>query len=212
MDCKTLLTPFSNQPISTQVLLGLLRGYSRPYDKIGEMVHQGFLLQVRKGLYVTTTLVNPVMPEKFLIANHLYGPSYVSIDSAMSFWGLIPEKVFEITSVTVRPTRKIDTLDTVYSFLHIPKHYYALGIQSVALTEKQTVMMACPEKCICDKIVTTSGINLRSRNQALEFLTEDLRIDAEHLSTLQTDKLESWLLACPKKTSITNFIEAVSAL
>lgn len=205
-----MLTPFSDLPISTQVLLGLLKGYSRPYDKIGEMVSQGLLLQVRKGLYVTTNLVSSVMPEQFLIANHLYGPSYISIDSALSFWGLIPEKVFEITSVTVQSTRKIYTLDTVYSFHHLPKHYYALGIQSVALTEKQTVLMATPEKCLCDKIITTSGINLRSRKQALAYLTEDLRIDKDNLSALNQETITTWLSVCPKRNSITKLVEAIS--
>jgi hypothetical protein len=124
MDIKMNLSNFSDQPISTQVLLGLLKGYSRPYDKIMEMVNQGIIVQLRRGLYLTTTLVSAKTPEPFLIANHLYGPSYVSLDSALFHWGLIPERVFEISSVTPKTSKRFLAQNVVYSFTHLPIAYY----------------------------------------------------------------------------------------
>ena len=206
------LSQYSDQPISTQVLLGLLRGYSRPYDKIMEMVNQGILVQLRRGLYMTSPLVSKITPEPFLIANHLYGPSYISLDSALFHWGLIPERVFEISSVTPKISKKIMVQNAVYSYTHLPIAYYPVGIQSISLTKTQTVLIASPEKALCDKVITTAGINLRSKQQAMAFLVEDLRIDKDQLRELNTAEMTSWLPVCPKRKSIQLLIETLSAL
>ena len=212
MNYRIDLSKYSDQPISTQVLLGLLKGYSRPYDKIMEMVNQGILVQLRRGLYMTSSLVSPITPEPFLIANHLYGPSYISLDSALFHWGLIPERVFEISSVTPRMSKKIMVQNVVYSYTHLPIAYSPLGIQSISLTKTQTVLIASPEKALCDKVITTAGINLRSRQQALAFLVEDLRIEKDQLSKLNTTEMTSCLPVCPKRKSIQLLIETLSAL
>lgn len=212
MDYRMDLSQYSDQPISTQVLLGLLRGYNRPYDKIMEMVNQGILVQLRRGLYMTSPLVSKITPEPFLIANHLYGPSYISLDSALFHWGLIPERVFEISCVTPKISKKIMVQNAVYSYTHLPIAYYPLGVQSIALTKTQTVLIASPEKALCDKVITTAGINLRSKQQAMAFLVEDLRIDKDQLRELNTTEMTSWLPVCPKRKSIQLLIETLSAL
>lgn len=206
------LLKYSDQPISTQVLLGLLKGYSRPYDKIMEMVNQGILVQLRRGLYMVSPSVSIRTPEPFLIANHLYGPSYISLDSALFHWGLIPERVFEISSVTPRMSKKIMVQNVLYSYTHLPIAYSPLGIQSISLTKTQTVLIAGPEKALCDKVITTAGINLRSRHQTLAFLVEDLRIEEDQLRGLNTMEMKSWLTVCPKRKSIQRLIETISTL
>jgi predicted transcriptional regulator of viral defense system len=206
------LSKYSDQPISTQVLLGLLKGYNRPYDKIMEMVNQGIIFQLRKGLYVTTPLVSPMSPEPFLIANHLYGPSYISFDSALFYWGLIPEQVFEVSSVTTKKSKKYMIQNVAYSFTHLPIAYYPLGIQSLALTKNQTVLIASPEKALCDKVINTSYLNLRSAKQVMAFLVEDLRIEKDQLRDLNLREMIKWLPVCPKRKSIQITIESIAAL
>jgi predicted transcriptional regulator of viral defense system len=177
-----------------------------------EMVNQGILVQLRRGLYMTSSLVSPITPEPFLIANHLYGPSYISLDSALFHWGLIPERVFEISSVTPKISKKIMVQNVVYSYTHLPITYSPLGIQSISLTKTHTVLIASPEKALCDKVITTAGINLRSRQQALAFLVEDLRIEKDQLRELNTTEMTNWLPVCPKRKSIQLLIETLSAL
>jgi predicted transcriptional regulator of viral defense system len=212
MDVRTHLAEYADQPISTQILLTILKDYTRPYDKIMELVSQGYLIQLRKGLYMTTTLINVYRPEPFLLANHLYGPSYVSIDSALYHWGFIPERVFEIASVTSKLSKRFTVENTVFSFTHLPLAYYPVGIKSVRLTDKQTVLIASPEKGICDKVVTTAGVNLRSKKQAMTFLVEELRIDKDYLRELNVREIAKWLPVCPKRNSIKNLIEAIAEL
>lgn len=212
MDYRMDLSQYSDQPISTQVLLGLLRGYSRPYDKIMELVNQGILVQLKRGLYMTSPLVSKITPEPFLIANHLYGPSYISLDSALFHWGLIPERVFEISCVTPKISKKIMVQNAVYSYTHLPIAYYPVGIQSISLTKTQTVLIASPEKALCDKVITTAGINLRSKQQAMAFLVEDLRIDKDQLREFNLREMVKWLPICPKKKSIHCIIDMIEMI
>ncbi|MHA8083425.1 type IV toxin-antitoxin system AbiEi family antitoxin domain-containing protein [Aquirufa sp. A-Brett2-15D] len=212
MDVRTLLVEYAEQPISTQILLTILKDYKRPYDKIMELVNQGDLIQLRKGLYMITTSISTNRPEPFLIANHLFGPSYVSLDSALYYWGFIPERVFEITSVTSKIAKRFIVQNTVFSFTHLPLTYYPLGIKSIKLTDEQTILIASPEKCICDKVLTTSGVNLRSKKQAMTFLVEDLRMEKDRLRELNLREMLKWLPVCPKRPSIKNLIEAIAEL
>jgi predicted transcriptional regulator of viral defense system len=206
------LQQYAEQPIPTQLLLGLLKSYKRPYDKIVSLVDHGYLVQLRRGLYITTSLVKSTMPEPFLISNHLLGPSYVSIDSALFHWGLIPERVYEVTAVTNKLSKKFKTPLGIFSYTHIPLPYYSFGIEQLALTESQTVMIASPEKALSDKIITTAGIQLRSSKQVLTYLEEELRIEKESLRNLNTREMVKWLPDCTKQTSIKILIETISRL
>ena len=212
MDILLKLQQYAEQPIPTQLLLGLLKSYKRPYDKIVSLVEHGYLVQLRRGLYMTTSQVKSTMPEPFLISNHLLGPSYVSIDSALFHWGLIPERVYEVTAVSNKLSKKFKTPLGIFSYTHIPLPYYSFGIEQLALTETQTVMIASPEKALSDKIITTAGIQLRSSKQALTYLEEELRIEKESLRNLNTREMVKWLPDCTKQTSIKILIETISRL
>ena len=212
MDILLKLQEYAEQPIPTQLLLGLLKSYKRPYDKIVSLVEHGYLVQLRRGLYITTSKVKSTMPETFLISNHLLGPSYVSIDSALFHWGLIPERVYEVTAVTNKLSKKFKTPLGIFSYTHIPLPYYSFGIEQLALTESQTVMIASPEKALSDKIITTAGIQLRGSKQVLTYLEEELRIEKESLRNLNTREMVKWLPDCTKQTSIKILIETISRL
>jgi len=203
---------YAEQPINKQLLLDMLKEYKRPHDKIDELVKQGLLLQVKRGLYIPGPNLNIASPELFLLANHLYGPSYVSLDSALSYWGFIPERVYEISSVTPNQSKKYKTTIGRFSYTHLALPYYSFGIKQVALTKKQTVLMASPEKALCDKIVTTSGVLLRSVKQTLELLIEDFRIDKQMLRNLDTTIISSWLKDAPKENSLMILVKTLKGL
>ncbi len=203
---------FAEQPITRQLILDLLKKYKRPYDKISELVKQGKLTLVRRGVYMAGDKIDVKKPEPFLLANHLMGPSYISFESALSFWGLIPEKVFEITSATTEKTAVYKTPAGRFSYIKIELPYYAFGIQQLALTPTQHVLIATPEKALCDKIITTSGLLLRSAKQTKEFLIDDLRIEKEMLRNLNIKKIESWSQKAPKKSSLIILIKTLKNL
>lgn len=212
MDFREAIREYEEQPITKQLLFDLLQEYKRPYDKITELVKQGILTSVKRGIYVPGPTLNIIKPESFLLANHLLGPSYISMESALSHWGLIPERVYEISSVTTQNSKIYKTSVGRFSYIHVPLPYYSFGIQQVELTKKQRVMMATPEKALCDKIITTPGILLRSIKQVMELLIDDLRIDEQMLHNLNTNEISTWIMDSPKKNSITLLIKALKEL
>jgi hypothetical protein len=196
------IQPFFEGPLTQQVLLSVLRDYRRPFDKINELTRQGYLLPIKRGLYIPGPKLRLSRPDPFLLANHLYGPSYVSLDSALAYWGMIPERVMETVSITTKFAKKYETAAGRFTYIHMLPPYYAFGIQQVTLTERQQVLMASPEKALCDKIITTSGILLRSKKQTMDLLLEDLRISETALKELRFDLIEEWSVKAPKQSSI----------
>ena len=196
-------------PLSRQLILEWLKDYKRPNDKISEWVKSGELTILRRGLYIPGPESNLLKPEPFLIANHLRGPSYVSLESALSYWGLIPERVYDITSVTLKSKKTYKTPVAKFSYQFHPTPYFSFGIQSIPINPKQTVLIASIEKAICDKLILTSGINLRSIKQTKDLLIEDLRIDEALLKKVDVKIISSWLLDTPKKNSIEMLIKTL---
>jgi len=200
---------FAGEPLTRQLMMGLLKEYKRPNDKINELVKKGLLISIKKGLYIPGPKMNIPKPEPFLIANHLWGPSYISLETALSYWGLIPERVYEISSVTIKTTKTYKTPIGRFSYFHMSLPYYSFGIQSVSLTPKQVVLIASPEKALCDKIVMTSGVFLRSSRQVQEFLIDDLRIDEEMLGKFDLKEINSWIEDAPKKSSLEMLVKTL---
>lgn len=212
MDFLRLIKDYTNAPITRHVLLEILREYKRPNDKISELIKNGELVSLRRGLYVPGPSTGLPIPESFLIANHLRGPSYVSLEAALSHWGFIPERTYEISSVTIKPSKKIKTSIGRFGYQQLPTPYYSYGIRSVELTTNQLVLLASPEKAICDKIVLTPMVNLRSVKQTRAFLLDDLRMDEHLLRTLNLEMISTWLEDAPKKSSLKMLISTLKEI
>jgi hypothetical protein len=212
MDFRDAVEQYGEEPLTRQIMMDLLRDYQRPYDKINELVKKGQLIPVKNGLYIPGPNTKTLKPEPFLVANHLRGPSYISLEAALSFWGFIPERVYEVTSVTTKTGKTYSTPLGKFSYFRAPLPYYAFGIKSVALTARQVVLMASPEKALCDKIVMTSGIWLRSAKQVREFLIDDLRIEEEQLRELNAKEISSWIDNAPKKSSLNLLVKMLGKL
>jgi hypothetical protein len=209
MDFRKVIKEYAETPISRHLILDLLSDYQRPNDKISELIKSKALIAIRRGLYVTGPEMDLPTPAPFLIANHLRGPSYVSLESALSYWGMIPERIYETSSVTIKTSKLYKTPVGRFSYQQLKIPYYSYGIKNIEYSPKQTMLIASPEKALCDKVVLTPKIYLRSIKQTREFLMEDLRIDSEVLSTLDTQMMELWTKNAPKESSLKMLIKTL---
>ena len=212
MDINQAIRAYAGQPLTHQLLLSLLKGYKSPNDKIHAMLNDGILAPIKKGLYIAGPVLKINKPEPFLIANHLLGPSYISLDSALSYYGLIPERVYEISSVTPKAARKFTTTMGIFSFTHLTLPWYSFGIRQIKLSDEHYVLIASPEKALFDKVITTSGIILRSTKGAENYLLENLRMDEEDLKNFNTAAMSSWLNGAQKKDSLSLIIKYIKSL
>lgn len=202
----------SNQPLTRQWLTSILKNHNEPGLKLNELLSAGLLETVRDGLFLPTKKLSPFRPEPFLLANHLFGPSYVSFDSALSFYGLIPERVYEVTSATTKPVRRFDNSAGRFSFTRLPLPYYSFGIRHLAVGDEQYILIASPEKALVDKVIITAGIRLRSTKSAAEFLFENLRIDEDSLQGFDIEMISTWLTHSPKRESVFSIMKLVETL
>lgn len=212
MDIAEGIRGFASQPLTHQLLRSLLKDYKRPNDKIHELISTGVIEPVKKGLYLPSTKLSARRTEPFLLANHILGPSYVSFDSALSYYGLIPERVFEISSATTKASRLFDTTAGAFSYTRMPTPYHSFGIRRAVLDENQHVLIASPEKALFDKIINTAGLKLRSKIAASEYLIENLRMDEDQLKQLDVQAMETWLSDSPKRGSLIQVIKLISEL
>lgn len=202
MEVERKIKEFAPIPLQRHVLMEALHEYHYPNNKIADLVKEGKLRHIRRGIYIADPSLDVNTPEPFLLANHIYGPSYVSQHSALSYYGMIPERVFAITSITTKASRSFETIQGNFYYRQLPLPYYAFGISILQLSEKQFAMVATPEKALFDTIVTTAGILLRSRKQVQEYLIENMRMDEEMLGNLNLEEMETWVAEAPKSSSL----------
>lgn len=212
MDIRTALRGLSNQPLTHQLLAGLLKGYKRPNDKILSLKADGLIEPVKKGLYIAGRSLGVERPESALLANHILGPSYLSMESALAHYGLIPEKVFAVTSMTTKASRKFQTNIGLYTYTNLSLPYYAFGLATVSLSKDQQAIMAIPEKALCDKIATTAGITLRSQSSARDYVFGNLRMEEGDLAKFDLNAMSSWLENAPKRESLEMLIKMIEKI
>jgi predicted transcriptional regulator of viral defense system len=109
-----------------------------------EYTKKGVFLRLRKGVYAN--LSNN--PPPFLMANKIYQPSYISFESALSYYGLIPETVYSVTSATVKATREFSSQNYHFVFHRLKKEAFVGYIPTQISGE--TILMAQPEKALAD--------------------------------------------------------------
>ncbi|HEY4107937.1 hypothetical protein [Puia sp.] len=177
-----------------------------------DLTRKGILSPIRKGLYIAGPTLETTRPEPFLLANHILGPSYISLDTALSYHGLIPERVFETASMTTKTSRTFNTPVGTFSYTRLPLPYYSFGIRRVRLSDDQYALVAFPEKALTDKIISTSGLILRSRKAAIEWLLENSRMDETQLRELNTRMMSEWLADAPKKNTLQILINTIDSL
>ena len=212
MSFRGKIKRYAEVPVTHQIVAEALVEYSRPNDKISELLNSGELQSVRRGLYIPGPEADLPIPNPFLIANHLRGPSYISLESALAYHGMIPERVYEISSVTLKTSKTYTTQVGRFSYRHLAAPYYSFGIKSIMLESQQRALVATPEKAICDKIVLTSGVLFRSIREVQVFLLEDMRMDEEMLSKLDVSLIRSWIEDAPKKNSLTMLVKMLELL
>lgn len=181
-------------------LMDELKAYSSPKSKITRLIRSGELIQLRRGLFLETTESGYSTK---VISGLLYGPSYVSFETALAYYSLIPEMV-TITTCAAYNKNKNKVYNTelgTFHYYHIPNAVYPLG-----LIQRQELgynfLIATPEKAILDMLY-------RQANKGTDidtYLTENMRMDFEDLSKLDT-KMVSVLAPLYKRKLCLQFSE-----
>ena len=207
---QRLLRQFKNIPVSSSVLQTMLPQRTSFTHFISNLVDTNQLIRIKRGLYVVHPDVSGVPVNSMIIANSLYGPSYVSFATALNQYGLIDDVSQGTYSATIKRDKRYMTPVGRFEYISLPASYYAVGIKQV-IEQDCSYLIATPEKALCDTIVNTVGLNLRSQKDAITYLEDDLRFDMDALKSMDIGILQECAACGIKSSSLQQIIKLIQS-
>ena len=157
MKWENALAIVRDEPVfTTGMLLAGSKSAANFRSQLCRWVESGKILQLRRGVYSLAPPYAQREPHPFLIANRLEQASYVSLQSALSYHGMIPEHVPITTSITTRRTEHVSTALGRFEYRHVQPLWFA-GFQRREVSPGQWAIVATPEKALLDLLYLTPG-------------------------------------------------------
>ena len=151
---------------------------SSRYARINRALQAKEIIQVRRGLYVLAPVFRKVPLNTRALAQIIYGPSYISLESALSRHGLIPEAVYTLTCVSYGKAKSFDTPLGTFSYTRIPQKVLFAGVERLQENQEAPIFMANPLKALLDYIYVhkVNWKDLTPLYHSLRIEPEDLQI------------------------------------
>lgn len=194
--------------IQTQNLLPLLRSYTNPHDMISRMCKKGELIRLKNGFFVIADKIQDAPVPYEQIANLLYGPSYLSYEWALSYYGMIPEGVYVVTSASAVESKSYSTPLGVFEYSVLSHQRYVTGITQQE-NRAGNFLIATPEKALAD-LVHKKSKQLSSKDLLVD-LVEARRIDEEVLKNLDKSHLAE-IAENYRSTAVHNLLNAIGRI
>lgn len=162
---------FADEPLlDTLRMKQVLAGVADQRGKIARLLEAGDLILLRRGLYAGRRDLDPLA-----LAGPIYGPSYVSFETALSWHGMIPEGVTAVLSATPRRPAEFANAFGNFRYLTVPRAAYPVGITRVE-AGGIPFLIASPTKALADRIAREPGF--RSLVDVRRWL-DGMRIDLD---------------------------------
>lgn len=205
---KNPLLQFAGIPVTGADIKSCFPDLASPEKKIQLLEKNGALIRLKRNLYIVNQELTGKETDARLCANHIYGPSYVSFQWALSYYGMIPERVFLMTSATTKRTRYFETPIGNFRYIQVPASYFPIGVEC---KEEQGVsfLMATREKALCDTILLDNFVPGQSIKSLGVYLEEDMRLDMDILPELDSEIIEQCAQAGRKTQLFKNLIKLI---
>lgn len=118
-------------------------------NQLNRWQKRGLLVKLKRGTYIFNKDDRKLNLGNFIIANQLYAPSYISLESALTFYGLIPERTADTTSVTTKKTLRLRNPEGRFLYQHIKPNAFR-GFRRQVESPELNYFIAEPEKAILD--------------------------------------------------------------
>lgn len=200
------LSEIGTIPVTTSIIESLYPELKSANKKVTWLEKQGVIIRLKRGLYV----VNPEHSGKTLsselIANHLYTPSYISMSTALRYYGLIPEAAYVHQSMTVKHSRSFQTPVGSYDYKYISREAFSIGVRSMHKGD-YAFLIASPEKALCDLIANSSKVNLRYMKDVEIYLEQDIRMDMDEFYKMDETIFKDYIKVGKKADSISRLLK-----
>lgn len=186
-------------PLPHYVLIQNLSDVKHPEQKIKYLKSRGEISSLFRGLY----LKKNSKYSKFQIANILYGPSYVTGITVLSWLGWISDKAVTVHSATIKRGKIIDTHIGRFNYFHLDPKTFHFGIQHYNFGVGMGCIMATPTKALYDHIMMTPNLYFSGKKDLLTYFEDDLRLDIDLIKKLDLKLLEELMKFGEKKRQMT---------
>lgn len=194
-------------PITTSIIESLYPELKSADKKVVWLEKNGYIIRLKRGLYVVNPEYSGKTLSNELIANHLYAPSYISMSSALRYYGLIPEAVYTYQSMTIKHSRSFQTPIGNYDYKCISREAFSIGVTSIIHNGEYAFLIASPEKALCDLISNSSKVNLRYLKDVENYLEHDIRMDMDEFYKFDATVFEEYLKVGKKSDSIATLLK-----
>jgi len=186
---KKLKTP----ELTTSMLIGALSDYKDVRGKISTLSKKGIIKPIKQGVYLLNEDLCLRSYSKEILANLIYGPSYISLETALSYYGFIPERVTTTTSICIGRGKSFSTPAGEFEYYHIKDSIYSPGVQLKEVFSEVFCQYATPEKALLDflHIKETKG-EFTKQIEYFHYLLDSYRFDLQNIeNTISCKKLQN---------------------
>ena len=186
-----------NTTVFTHEMLrdSLVNSFSNVNEKISQMVKKKDITRLKRGIYIFNQKLQDSSVDKITVANMLYAPSYVSFEYALSYHGLIPERVYEVTSASIRAKKTYETPLGRFSYRKVPLKAFSVGVDWLYDEKLGGRLIATKEKALCDKVRSEKKLGKLTQEKLWDYFIYDLRIESNELIEFDVELIRDIAIA-----------------
>jgi hypothetical protein len=175
----------------------------RRYGLVKRAIAGGQILPARRGLYCLAPKYQRKKLNLYALAQHIYGPSYVSLESALRWHGWIPEAVYTVTNASLGKSKEFKTPLGVFGYTRVPQKIFYTGVECLTDEAGDVFFMASPIKALADYVYVH-----KKDWTGLEAAAGDLRIEPEELTSVTSNEVDL-LIENYTSRRVVKFLEGV---
>lgn len=169
-------------------IMECLSMYRQPRAKLTSLLKDQQLIRVKKGLYVFGKEYQQRPYSLEVLANLIYGPSYISFEYALAYYNLIPETVTRVTSACSKRIKHFTTPVGEFVYYYVPPEKFSSGISWQSVDENTHFLIATKEKALADYVARIKPFG--NKKDLLLYLVEGMRIDSDELFNFNTSLMD----------------------
>lgn len=155
------------------------------YGLVKRAISGGEIIHIRRGLYCLAPKYQKKKLNLYALAEHIYGPSYISLESALSWHGWIPEAVYTMTSVSLGKSKEFTTPLGAFSYSRVPQKVFYAGVERLMDDAGDIFLMASPIKALADYVYVH-----KKDWTGLKPAAENLRIESEEFESISSEDFD----------------------
>ncbi|NGX38514.1 MAG: hypothetical protein K1000chlam2_01688 [Chlamydiae bacterium] len=178
-------------------LMDCLSSYKQPRDKLTTLLKNHQLIRVKKGLYIFGKEYQQRLYSLEVLANLIYGPSYISFEYALAYYNLIPETVLRVTSACAKRIKHFRTPVGEFMYYYVSLQKFPSGITWKSIDEHTHFLIATKEKALADYLARIK--TFANQEDLLLYLIEGMRIESKNLFSLKSSLVDEIAYAYQNK-------------